>query len=335
MSVGVPSFLLYTPSNRELYVGGSEVFAIDTNTNSLVSGQPVGGTGTTLTQMVYDPLNGMIFGVKSGSSLLVVIDSRTDKVVSVVTGFVDSVDETFSPGNNELFLRTFDNFVYAVNASDYHLVAKIPVPLYYSSLTYDQDNGLLYTVVNHTVFEIDPTSNSLLAQTIGLPAAPAGVDNYEYKPVFYNPSNHDLYFYGLSIFQNSINGSDPDKLVAVDPVKGSVVASIPIQGLGGGIFWVSPTFAYDPSTGNVLATTDLNFSSGATGLVMVGGSSNTVISSVPLQGVEFGEAIAIHPIGGMVYGSKYPGSLVTLNSSSGAVVSSAVLGTCYYWVLPF
>jgi YVTN family beta-propeller protein len=334
--VGNIGFQLYDPGNGDLYVdsqGSNEVFVIDTSTNLFVGEMTVSQPGQFLQGMVYDPLNGKIFGINFVYSLISVVDGSTNKIVANITGINGPFFATYDPGNNELYVQAYNQTVFAINGDTDKVVATIPIPYQYNTqFLYDQDNGLLYTISGDTVLMINSSTSRLSNSTITLPQPSTGAYSY-YTPILYNPSNKDLYVYGFDGFPLGSNASIPDELRAIDTQNESVVATIPVQGVGGGLFTETPSFFYDSSTEDLYATTILNSSAGATGLLEIS-RTNAVVSQVTLAGVAFGSDMAFDSSSHMLFVSGPPlggtptSSVVMVNPSLGNVIQTITLGTC-------
>jgi len=326
-------FQLYDPGNKELYVNSqytNEVFAINTSTNRLVGRMTVSQPGQSLQGMVYDSLNGNIFGINFVYSLISVINGSTNRAMLNITGIHGPLWGVFSSRSNELFVQAYNGTLYAISGSSYKIVATIPLPEYAVNHLYDPDNGLIYDISGYSVLMINSTSNALMQATVSLPPPPSSTTGFVYGPVLYNPSNKELYVYGMSLFDSSNQTVSPDKLVVIDTTSNSLVASIPVVGLGGGLVVEKPSFFYDPTTGNVYATTLLNRSNGTAGLLEISGRTNQVISQTTLTGLQFGADMAFDSGSHMLFGTGWPASVLMVNPSSGALATTTVFGSCSY-----
>jgi hypothetical protein len=315
--------------SSELYVRGdnsSETYAIDTSTNYLI-GEAVdesfpNGIGQ---------IDGKIFLMGPLlNSPISVFDTSTNTVVANITGVESPISLTYSSGNNELYIETYNQTVFAVNLTDYSVVAKIPIPFEYNSnFLYDPYNGVLYTVTNGVpqnagnssppptsdyLLMINTTSNTLVETNIAFPSL-------GFVPVLYNPSNGEIYLY---------DGSST--LVAVSPTKDTIVASIPVKGMDVPLVMESPYIFYDSATGNVYATTDLNPANGKTGLLEISGRTNQVISNVTLAGLGFGSDLVFDSNSHALFGPGLYATILMVKLSSGAPVATSVLGTCSFFV---
>jgi len=313
--------------NGELYVRGdnsSKTYAIDTSTNHLI-GEAVDESFPNEIAQV----DGKIF--LAGpllNSPISVFDTSTNTVVANITGVQSPVSLTYSSGNNELYIETYNQTVFAINLSDYSVVAKIPIPYEgNSNFLYDSANGMLYTVTNGRpqnasnsplttdyLLMINTTSNTLLDTNITLPSL-------GFSPVLYNPSNGEVYLY---------DGSST--LVAVNTTKDAIAASIPVQGVDEPPVVESPYIFYDSATGNVYATTDLNPGNGTVGLLEISGKTNAVISQVKLTGLGFGSDLVFDSNSHALFGPGLYSTVLMVNLSSGAPVATTVLGTCSFFV---
>ncbi|MDV3294032.1 MAG: YncE family protein [Nitrososphaerales archaeon] len=335
--VGGLGFQLYDPGNKELYVANqytNEVFPINTSTNRLAGKMIVSQPGQSLGSMVYDPLNGNIFGINFVYSLISVINGSTNKAIVNITGIHGPLGAWFNPRNNELYVQAYNGTVYAMNGDTYKIVAAITMPQYAGNFLFNPDNGVIYGISGYTVLIINSSSNTLAKTTIPLPPPPNGTIGFYYKPVLYNPTNKEIYVYGMALFDQSNQTSSPDKLVVIDTANNSLVASIPVRGLGGGLVIETPSFFYDPSTGNVYATTLLNQSNGTAGLLEISGQTNKVISQVTLSGIGFGVDMAFDSSTRMMFGADWQSEVLIVNPSSGALVATTVFGSCSYSTLP-
>jgi hypothetical protein len=199
--LGQLSFFNYS-SKGELYVAGqdsSKIYAIDTSTNYLV-GEVAGDSthGSTVARV-----DGKIFFIPQfANTPISVFDTSTNTVIANITGVQAPVWSGYISGNNELYVEIYNQAVFAIDLSDYHVVAKIPIPYEYNSnFLYDPANGVLYTVTNGVpqnagnsspattdyLLMINTTSNTLVDTNITFPSL-------GFIPVLYNPRT------GKSIF---------------------------------------------------------------------------------------------------------------------------------------
>lgn len=311
----------------ELYVSGqdpSKIYAIDTSTNYLIGEVACDSTqGSTVARV-----DGKVFFIlQFANSPISVFDTSTNTVIANITGVQAPVWSGYISGNNELYIETYNQTVFAIDLSNYHVVAKIPIPYEYNSnFLYNPANGVLYTVTNGVpqnagnsspattdyLLMINTTSNTLLDTKITLPSL-------GFFPVLYNPSNGEIYLY---------DGSNT--LVAVNTTKDTIVASIPVKGMDVPLVIESPYIFYDSGTGNVYATTDLVQENGTTGLLEISGKTNAVISQVTLTGLGFGNDLAFDSNNHVLFGIGYYSNVLMVNLSSGALVATTVLGTCSF-----
>jgi YVTN family beta-propeller protein len=319
-NAGTLAFLLYVPEHSELYVGSSEVYVIDTTTNTLLTTQPVAG-GIPFSQMVYDPLSGLIYGSYWGYQGVTVTNGSTNSFMRTMGGVGDAVPAFFSPSNGEMYLQG-TGAIYALAGNN---LVKIQVPNQLSTTVYDQDTNLFYAVDNSTVYMVSPANNTLLAKTWELPPSPADSFGYFYRPVAYDPSNKDLYIFGMSFGQNN---SRYDELLAVNTSNGSVAAEIHVQGFDGGLVGVfTPSFAYAAPKGELWAT-DLNNTSQQMEIVVIDGNNSATFRN--LTGLYFLATAVLDPAAGVVVGVASSNAVVSVDASSGSESGTVTVGTCAY-----
>ncbi len=328
----------------KLYVSSADsstVYVVDTSTNFVSDEMSRLNAGATF----VGSADGKDFVVLNGnaSAPISVIDETTSRVVANISGIQSPLWSAYSSNNDELYVETSNQTVFAVSLNDYRVAARIPIPYSYNTrFLYDPGNGLLYaatvgsphpSIEGPVLLVINSSSNSLLKASTHLPPAPNGTlssySDYEYSPVFYNPSNKEVYFYGMDSW-SVYDTNNPDRLVALDTSNNSVVASIPVWGVAGGTVVESPSFFLDSSTGNVYATTDLNPSNGSTGLLEIS-RTNQVVSHVKLSGFSFGGYdLAFDLQNHVIFGAAAFSNVLMIDASSGRLKSTAVLGTCSF-----
>lgn len=320
-----PSFLLYIPKLTELYIGSTEVYAINTTTNTIVSAQPVAG-GRPLSLMLYDPQNGLIYGSYYGNDGIIVVNASTSAYVNSIGTVGDAVPVAYSPANGEVYLQGTGT-VYALAPDS---PVKIQVPDQLSTLIFDQDNRMFYAVANDTLFMINPLNDTLLTRTWALPPAPGNNSQYIYQAVAYDPANKDLYVFGMA-FGGIVNAQD--KLIAVDTSSGSLVAEFPVQGFDGGIVGAfSPSFTYVPLRGELWAT-DLNYTTQKMVLVVISGNNSATYRN--LSGLYFTANAVLDPEAGVVVGIASPNGVVSVDAATGSVAGTETVGSCSYSAYPY
>jgi len=317
--IGSLTFYVYDHGNKELYVGSSfsnEVFAINTSSNYVVNKMIVSRPNQSLVEMIYDPLNGKIFGINFVYSQILAINDSTNKIIANITSVQPPVRAWFDPTNGDIYVEAYNGTIYAMNGDNYSIASKIVLPTAYysSSLLFDPDEGVFYTSWNNTLSMINATSNTLMESNITLPSS-------GYRPVLYDPANKDLYVYG------------GNQLLAIDTTLRAVVGNISLRGVNGGLVQQDPTFFYDPSSGNLYATTDMNPQSGTTGLVQIA-KNNTLISDTVLPDWSFidlnGGGLAFDPMNNVLYGTTGNSSvsLYSINQGNANLLFKISVGTC-------
>jgi len=287
--------------------------------------------------------NGQVYVANPGTEAMSVIDGKTGSLVATISlpgsgGYLTFL--SYDPASKELFVESEDSsHVFAVDTLTNLVLGKLSSSQVPKSLgsglgVYDPDNGLVYSVYNGRTLTISNASTNALKANVTLPPAPNGsmARLYQYRPILYNPTNKEVYVYGMDFFDGQ-DAFNPDRLLAISTSNNSVVASIPVAGVGGGLVLEYPFFSHDSSTGNVLATTNLNRSRGTMGLLQID-KENTVISQVTFPGVPFGSDMAFDPKIHMLYAAQGPASVLLLDPSSGASVETATFGTCGFALLP-
>jgi YVTN family beta-propeller protein len=291
-----------------------------------------------------DEDNGQVYVVNSGTEAVSVIDGKTGSLVATISvaglgGFLGF--SSYDPTSRELFVVSQESYqAYAIDTLTNLVLEKLAssqIPKFAQSSpghVYDPDNGFLYSLTDPLTLTITDASTNAVKANVTLPPAPAGsmAHFYQYRPILYNPSNKEVYVYGMDFF-DGMDAFNPDRLLAISTVNNSVVASIPVAGVGGGLEVEYPFFSYDSSTGNVLATTNLNRSSGTTGLLQIN-NKNRVVSEVVLSGLPFGIDLAYDQNIHMLYAAYGGSSVILINPSSGVSLAKATFGTCEYVVLP-
>jgi YVTN family beta-propeller protein len=335
--------VLATSLDRTTVLSPASYLLLETSTSQgNNSGKACGGQED-VGPLFYDPDNGQIYVANSGTDAVTVIDGHTGKLVATISlplvdGFLEF--KLYNPTSRQLYVGSQDtNEAFTIDTSANQLVGKTTVSPQGQPRwrLHNPNNGLNYTISGNSLVAtgLNSSTGKFVNQTIPLPP-PQGLSSssrFSYLSLFFNPSNKEIYVYGMDTF-DGFDTSNPDRLVAVATGNNSVVASIPVRGLGGGLVQVLPSFFYDSSTGNVYATTDLNPTNGTMGLLEISGKTNIVISQVTLVGLSFGTDMAFDTSSDLLFGAKYPASVSMMNILTGAPITNTVLGSCSFFTLP-
>jgi len=318
--VGSLAFYLYDSGNRQLYVGGDDsdmLFAIDTETNSLVGEFPAGE----FPDMVYDPTNGNIFGIDFGDNFVSVINGSTDKIIAKISGIEAPSSGAYDSKNNDVYVQAYNGTVFVVDGNTFDVVGRINMPsIYLSRFVYDPDNGLFYAIkqqVPYAMLMINATTNALLPNNITLSSGPPTKEPGLPLPpnlVSYDTFNKDLYFY---------NGN----LSALDTMTNMIVGSVPVATAGGGLVIENPSFMYDSSNGNIYATEVINPGTGTVALLEVSAATNRVVFQTTPSGLPLGD-LSLDPTNGKILAGS--GSSVYILNPSSNQTSTLTLGTCAF-----
>ena len=116
------------------------------------------------------------------------------------------------------------------------------------------------------------------------------------KFVVYDSFNKDIYLYNAPGF-----GSNGGELIAISTASSSIVASIPVPGVNGGLVIDLPSFLYDQTNGDIYATEVANAHNATIGLLEINASSNTIVSQTfpPDMPLNF---VSLDTKDGMLYG---------------------------------
>jgi YVTN family beta-propeller protein len=295
-----------------------------------------------------DPDNGLVYVVNIGTDAVSVIDGKTANLVATISLPGSETHLQFvlyDPESRQLYLGDSSSGQYFSIDTSSNLISgtlsasQLPKQartggIYDASVgVYDPDNGLAYSVANARFLIITDASTNAVKANVTLPPAPTGsmAVSYQYRPSLYDPSNKEVYVFGMDFFDGG-DAFNPDRLLAISTANNSVVATIPVAAVGGGLVIEEPFFSYDSSTGNILATTSLNRSNGAMGLLQIS-NKNAVISQLTLPGLPFGIDMAFDPNSRLLSVAQGPASVELVNSTSGASVAKATFGTCKFVTL--
>jgi hypothetical protein len=323
--IGNLDFHLYDPGNHELYVGGdnsSVVYEVNTSSNFIAAKLP-----TTGASLVYDPGNGKIFAF--GPSLIHVINDSTNKLIANISGIQGPGGGVYDASSGEILATAYNGTTFAINATSDRIVGRI-----LSSGTIfldDTDNGLLYiSQVNSAGGQSIMALNATTFQQVGPKiSVPNSTGVFLLKFVVYDSFNKDIYLYNAPGF-----GSNGGELIAISTASSSIVASIPVPGVNGGLVIDLPSFLYDQTNGDIYATEVANAHNATIGLLEINASSNTIVSQTfpPDMPLNF---VSLDTKDGMLYGAYGFGSstIFGLNLASGSVTTIEV-GTYQGYTLP-
>jgi hypothetical protein len=320
--VGSLRFYLYDHGNQELYVGSvfsPDVFALDTTSNFIVDKLVTTGANQSLASMVYDPLDGKIFGIDFVYSRVIVISDSSNSIISTIEGIQGPLSGIFDVKADELIVQAYNGTNFRIGGASSAIVGKIPTAA--SILLYDPDNNLLYAQSQEqNIVALNSSTFQLVGPEFVLPNS----SSFQ----LYDPINKDLYFYtGQGL--NQVGGD----LLAISTNSNTLVGKIAVPGLNGGLVQEQPSFVLDELTGDIYATEVTNPQNGTIGLLRIG-PSNSIVSQTFPAGIPLGY-LDLDPRDGVLFGGygEYSSSIFILNLQSGAVALLAV-GTTQTYGLP-
>jgi hypothetical protein len=323
--IGPLRFYLYDHGNRELYVGSqfsAEVFALDTSSNFIVDRLVTTGANQSLTSMVYDPIDGKIFGIDFVYSRIIIIDDSSNRITSTVEGIQAPLAAVFDAKADELLIQTYNGTTFRIGGTSDLINGRVPTNA--TVFFYDSDNGLLYAQSQGQMIEaLDATTFRQVGPTITLPNS----SSFQ----LYSPINKDLYFY-TGLDTQTFNQASGE-LYAVSTESDTVVGKIPVPGFNGGLVIEEPSFVLDQSTGDIYATEVTNPQNYTIGLLRIS-SSNAIVSQSFPTNMPLGY-LGLDAKDGMLFGAygDASSSVFVLNLQSGTVTFLNV-GTTETYGLP-
>jgi YVTN family beta-propeller protein len=175
------------------------------------------GNATRLDYQTLDAGRHLLFIAHLGDSQIVVVDTKTRRVVRTISG-ISSVHGVLAvPQLDTIYASaTGANEVVAMDESSFQTEARIPGGVYPDGMAFDPDNGRLYVSDERgdTETVIDTSSNTRVA-TINLGGE---VGNTQFDPV-----SHHVF----------VNVQTSGRLVEIDPRTNRILRRIPLPGCAG------------------------------------------------------------------------------------------------------
>ena len=328
--IGSLQFFLFDPGNQDLYVGSPDsplVYAIDTSNNFIASTMVTSQPGQSLSSMVYDPLDGKIFGINFVFSDILVFDDASNKLIANISGIQGPLGTIYDAESDEVLVTAYNGTTFAIQAVTNKIVGRLPTSA--SIFLDDPDKGLLYASENNSTIG-PPAIIALNASTFKQTGPTIPLTNSSGRFEFYDHFNKDIYLYGDASF-----GSVGGQLIAVSTVSNSVVAKIPVPGLDEGLIDEAPSFTMNPTNGDIYATELVSPQNATVGLLHISGDSNAIVSQVFPPNVPLYH-IVVDAIDGELYGIYGEGSstVYRLDLASDAVNTIQVGNVLDYTLAP-
>ncbi|MGH2637778.1 MAG: YncE family protein, partial [Rhabdochlamydiaceae bacterium] len=280
--IGNLRIYLYDSGNQELYIGSQEspeVFAIDTTKNYIVGELTTREPCQSLASMIYDPVNGKIFGINFVYSLVSVINDSTNNTIANIKGIQGPLSGIYDPTSNAILVNAYNGTSFAIDANNYEVVGTLPVNA--SVFLFDPDNKLLYASLGNSIIALNASTYQKVGTAFSLPNS---YGNF----VFYDSVNKDIYFYNI----------DNSELSAISTLNEATIANISVEGIDSGLALESPSFLLDSANGNIYATEVANPQSGTIALLLINGTTNEIVSrtfpsGLPLNYLSFDQSDGI------------------------------------------
>ncbi len=277
--------------------------------------------------VAVDPVKGTVYVANHDSANVTVINASTNRPEAWVSVGHYPAAIVFDPANNEVYTpNDSSSNVTAIDATTNRVAATIPVGLTPSGIAFDPANGYLYVANagSSNVSVIDGATDRVVTSiSVGLGPTSIAVDpvnNHVFVP--------SSYYGNVTVIDGATNqvltvlppiGSSPgdaaydaengnvyigrsavDGIAVINGTTNAVVAVIPVYVPVWSVMW-------DPSTGDVLATTGGN----PDAAVVVSTALNQRVSLVALG--QQPQGLAYNPVNGYVYvANRLSGSLSLL-----------------------
>lgn len=315
------SIKLYDPASHTLFISdGARTYEVNTSSNFIV-----GSLNQTFSSMLYDPQDGLVFGF--GSESVLVLNSTTNGVVSTIGGIEGATSGIYDAERQQPLTEASNGTIFDLHRTGASAVASLPNST--RLFLYDPDNNLLYASepynqsTGQDLVALDGSTLQPAGPTIKVSSSPASF-------VLYDSFNGDLYFYSGP----SSIGLTGGALIAIDGQSGTISATIPVQGVNGGLVIEQPSFVLDSANGDLYGTSLTDPTNGTVGLLHILASSNMIASETfpPKMPLNF---LALDARDGMLYGAYDMGSptIFSLNLASGAVTTIQI-GDLQAYTLP-
>ncbi|MGP8067537.1 MAG: YncE family protein [Thermoplasmata archaeon] len=318
-------FVLLTLSSASAMAAGTPVHARATvppsglATDAAISVLKNVAVGKAPVGVAYDPTNKEIYVADSGAGKVSVINGTTNLVVKTLT--VGTKPETllYDPHNARMYVLNLGSHSVTVIRSNNTIAATVSISateIY--NLVYDPTNGAVYalsyefappTSVFYNLSKINPTTNAVTKIKVGVGAS----------SLLYDPATLDLVVADSSVNALSIVNSSTNAVTTVT-LTGNYPSSL----------------LYNPANKDVYALDAGYFTKGVTktGNVSVLSSSNKIVATVKVAKLPI--SATLDPTSNKVFvvssGSpnattgKFPNGVVTVISSTNAVVATVTVG---------
>ncbi len=259
VSLGGPA--AYDSHVKKLYITGSTFIAGDQAQSNLVyvldplknMSAPVAVvTGSIPTDVVFDPINNLLYVANYGGNTIAVINDSTNSVVDNISVGMGPVRVAFDPFNQEIYVSNrFSGTVSIINAT----TDKVASTVNASSSPFE----LVYDALNHDMYVTDGTQSTvtIINSSSNAVAGRFSVDSGSGQLV-YDPANTHLYFFP----------QDAQVLYVINSTDNKVIDNI------SGIYDLN-AIGYDPANQNIYVAGN------ASGfLYVISGSNYSTISLI-------------------------------------------------------
>jgi YVTN family beta-propeller protein len=308
--------------------GPGNVSVISGSTDAVVAKVTVGIQPAVLS---VDPANGDVYVIDLGNGYwsnvtsfglgnVSVISVTTDTVIATVPVGNYPLSLAFDPLNGDVYVSNYgSNSVSVISAYNNTVVATLAVGQFPAQVAFDPSDGEVYVAsdgpgypagsgpaASGALSVISSSTNAVVANVSVAGAAGPEV-------LAFDSANDDVYL--------ANNGYSPGNIVSVISGPTNSVVATPLVGAD------PNAIAFNPSNGDVyVGRIDTNFNSNGSNipgdLLVISGSTNTVIANVTLAGEPV--TIAVDPASGNVYVATVPNDAQMQPFSNGTGTVSVV-----------
>ncbi len=322
----VPYAMAYDPQNQRLYIannpnGGmindsNTVTVVDVLTYNIVD--TIRGFPGSPWAMAYDPFTNSVYVTDSGSGMVSVINTSTDKISANITIGGDPTGIVYDSANHVLYVASsLSGEVSALNSTNY-IFARVMVGGYPVGLAYNSQNNDIYVAnnANNSIQIISGLNTSMGAQIPGEGNYQGGSPSAGLPyTIVYDPNTNQGYF----------TDNDSNRVSVIDASTNRIIQNVTVGQFPSGI-------TFDPSTNEILVA---NW--GSSSVSVIDGYTNSVVANITGVGSHpFGvgydsyddhvfvtdqSSIYVYPI---ILNATNSGAPPTQTSVSGSNVSSSV-----------
>lgn len=267
-------------------------------------------TGVSLSSMVFDPQNGLIYVTDTFSDRVLIFNPATDSFTGSVWVGSFPLSMAYDSANGMVYVSNpYSRNLSVISTASNTLAGTIPLNVSVNFITYDSGNSCLYLkeVYNQTLLQFNTTTKSVVSNI--------------------TLSQNDIaIFFDYSVSNNLIYGAGAlGNFYKINPTNGSVISAW--DGIGDTV-----NVYCDPFNGTVFVLYNIGNSIGA-----INETTNTWVSrmSSPSQPIySFFQSMAALPGSDDIYvANSETDSVMEYNVTTGSLTGNIPVGATPYWIV--